>query len=138
MALRFIAKSGDPNAFVFLAKIAYAESGPDGDTRAEAVRLMAEMDYPRAKTHIEGFFARPQGKWGWRSDAPRLGAALALASRGEKRAVPVIFSDDFKKRLIFLSGESSSALEQVTGQKFSNWNQWTRWWEREGSKQEWT
>ncbi|HEX8832690.1 MAG TPA: hypothetical protein VF719_00750 [Abditibacteriaceae bacterium] len=133
--LNFLARSGEPKAFVTLAAIAYGERGPEAEVRLEAVRLMAQMDWARAQTHIEGFFARPDGKWGWRSDAPRMGAALALAARGEKRAVPLIFNHEKFRTL--RHDKIAPALQAATGREFPNTTQWQNWWKREGSALEW-
>ena len=133
-ALRFIARSGDPQAFVFLAQITYNRG--DADARFEATRLLGELDFARAKTHLEAFFADPIGS-DWHHNSRRLGAAVALAAHGEKRAVPVIFAPEHQQRLIFLHNDIGASLQNVTGENFSNWTQWKRWWEREGSKREW-
>ena len=134
-ALRFLARSGDKDAFVFLTKIAYNTSG-DSDARFEATRLLGEMDFARAQTHLEAFLLDPVGT-DWYHNARRQGAAIALAAHGEKRAVPVVFAPEYQKHLTFLHNDIGASLQQVTGQNFSNWTQWKKWWEREGSKQEW-
>jgi hypothetical protein len=136
--LRFLANSGLPEVFPYLAQIAYGQGYPNGDARLEAIRLMAQLDYERATTHIENFLALPF-QWGdWSREAPRMGAALALAAHGDKRGVPIIFSPEYEKRLVYLDRETAGqALKAATGQEFPNLFQWQRWWKAEGQKMEW-
>ncbi|HEX8833181.1 MAG TPA: hypothetical protein VF719_03215, partial [Abditibacteriaceae bacterium] len=135
-ALRFLVKAETPEAFMWLAKIAYGRN--NGDARVAAIELMAQLDYKRASPHIEAFFQRPFESSDWALEAPRMGAALVLASRGEKRAVPVLFSAPYKRSLIFLDDRSvSEALRKATGLDYPNVQQWQSWWIREGSKMDW-
>ncbi len=136
--LRFLAASGLPEVFPYFAQLAYGQGYANGDARMEAIRLMAQLDYERAKTHVENFLTLPF-QWGdWSREAPRMGAALALAAHGDKRGVPIIFSPEYEKRLIYLDNETAGqALKAATGREFPNLFQWQRWWKAEGQRMEW-
>ncbi len=136
--LRFLARSGRPEVFGLLAQVAYGEGWPEGDARIEAIRLMAQLDFERAQTHIENFLSLPYEKGDWSREAPRMGAAIALAARGDKRGVPIIFSTEYERRFDILDQETvSAALKTATGQDFPNLFGWKQWWQREGQKMEW-
>jgi HEAT repeat protein len=124
--------------YELLMQIAYGQGRPDGDTRIEAIRLMALLDPERAKTHIENFLTLPFEPGEWSQEAPRLGAAIALAALGNKRGVPIIFSPQYEQRLIQRDNTTvGQALKAATGREFPNLTQWQRWWEGEGQKMEW-
>ena len=67
-----------------------------------------------------------------------MGAAIALAAHGDKRGVPIIFSPEYERRLLFLDNKAvSAALKTATGRDFPNLTQWQRWWKGEGQNVEW-
>jgi hypothetical protein len=137
--LRFLAQSGQPEVFTLLAQIAYGEDWPQRGDTIEAIRLMGEIDFARAKKHIEYFLTAPlvspSGKSNSRRQSQQIGAAIALAAHGDKRGVPIIFGAE---RLTNLDNTTvGAALTAATGKKFPTLGQWQRWWQREGQKLEW-
>jgi hypothetical protein len=136
--LQSLARWKDPRLFDYLLRIAYGEGFPDGNSIGEAIRLMAQLDYARAKPHIENFLTFPIEKGTWSREAPRLGAAIALAERGDKRGVAIIFSAEYEKRYEILNENIvGAALKTATGQDWPNLTQWRWWWQREGAKMRW-
>lgn len=136
--LRFLAESGEPQVYSLLAQIAYGQGYPNGDARLEAIRLMGQLDFERARTHLENFLILPFDWGDWSREAPRMGAAIALAAHGEKRAVPIIFSPEYEHRMVYLDNKTAGeALKAATGRDFPNLFQWQRWWKNEGEKMEW-
>ncbi len=135
-ALQLLADSGDAGAFVQLAQVAYGRYA--GDSRVEAIRLMAKLDPKRSQPQIEAFFRRSFEPHDWDVEAPRLGAALVLAERGEKRAVPAFFSAPYDRSLTFLKEKRVvAALHTATGLEFGRLSQWRDWWTTTGSKLNW-
>lgn len=139
--LRFLARSGQRGVFDLLAQIAYGQGWANGDSRVEAIRLMAQLDFKRARVHLENFLAQPHApldRGSWSPQAPRLGAAIALSARGDKRGVPIIFLPEYEKRLIALGSEAvGAALRAATARDFASLAEWRRWWQREGQKMRW-
>jgi hypothetical protein len=132
------ARWDESQVFPLLAQIAYGQGWPDGDARIEAIRLMAALDFERAKPHLENFLSLPYEPGDWSREAPRMGAAIALAASGDKRGVPIIFSAEYERRFTFLDSQTvSAALKIATGQDFPNLVQWQRWWKGEGQNMEW-
>ena len=137
--LRFLAQSGQPEVFPFLAQIAYGEDWPQRGDTIEAIRLMGEIDFARAKKHIEHFLTAPldspSDRINSRRESQRIGAAIALADHGDKRGVPIIFGAE---RFTSLDDKTvGAALAVATGKEFPYLGQWQRWWQREGQNLEW-
>jgi hypothetical protein len=104
----------------------------DDDTKYLAPILLGQMDFERAKPHLEHFILLK---------APReihlkRGAAVALMEGGDKRAVPIFFAVEAEKNF-FEFEDAARVLPQITGQTFANRYAWQKWWGETGSKQEW-
>ncbi len=138
VVLQSLSRWKDPRVFDYLLRIAYDEGFPDGDARIEAIRLIAQLDWARAQTHIENFLTYPVEFGDWSRESPRLGAAIALAEHGDKRGVPIIFSPEYANRYGFLDEKTvGAALKTATGQEQPNLMQWKRWWQNDGVKMQW-
>lgn len=94
---------------------------PGGRAAAMAVAL---LDKDAARPHLERLYTKS------------VGAAIALAYLGDKRAVPYIMAERV------MPGRSQpldkiEALKRATGKTFETLGEWGVWWRDEGSKQEW-
>lgn len=135
-ALQLLAGSGDPGAFVQLAQVAYGQYS--GESRVEAIHLLAKLDFKRARPHLEAFVKRSFVPGNWNTDAPRLGAAVALAEHGEKSAVPAFFTAPSDSHITSIDERDFvSALRASTGLSFSTVEEWRSWWTNTGSKMNW-
>ena len=112
---------------------AYADWGATetvGDLLARSYK--GEIFAPLAALHLNKAVAYPQLE---RLYTHNVGAALALASLGEKRAVPFIARRATENGVAW-SEQASQALTLCTGLTKKAW-EWEKWWQQEGSLQEW-
>ena len=99
--------------------LAYAYSGS-----AWSPPILLRLDKARAYPHLVYLYRTNPG------------AAIALASLGEKRAVPYIcralgrYDNQFDQ-------DAARALAVATGKTMAGWWEWRDWWDREGSKENW-
>lgn len=86
----------------------------------------ARVDREKAYPHLKFLFEQKES----------FAAALGLAALGEKRAVPAVIKWLPNVSLPW-SDEVASALATATGKKIRLPHEWKKWWDEEGSKQEW-
>ena len=123
-ALEFLRESKTPGVLEFLL----AQSYPTGDypraSRFSALQAVL-LDQKKALPHIARIF-----------ESGDLGAAVAMARAGEKRAVPILM-DNIDNFSLPYAEEVYAALGVATGKDFHRAFDWSQWWKDEGKAQTW-